>query len=71
MLDVPDWFLSAGGASGRNYWGDRSVRPIGPSSALKGRGISSSAPDALLQRMLDKIDALCGKRDWLKNCLLP
>ena len=30
-------------------------------------GISSSSADALLDRMLDKIDQLCAKRDRLKR----
>jgi hypothetical protein len=36
---------------------------------LKRAGISTSAAEALLQRMLDKIDALCGERDRLKKDL--
>lgn len=34
---------------------------------LQRAGISTSAAEALLQRMLDKIDALCGERDRLKK----
>jgi uncharacterized small protein (DUF1192 family) len=33
---------------------------------LQKAGISTSAAEALLQRMLDKIDALCAERDRLK-----
>ena len=36
---------------------------------LQRAGISTSAAEALLQRMLDKIDALCGERDRLKKDL--
>jgi hypothetical protein len=33
---------------------------------LQRAGISTGAAEALLQRMLDKIDALCAERDRLK-----
>jgi uncharacterized small protein (DUF1192 family) len=33
---------------------------------LQKAGISTAAAEALLQRMLDKIDALCAERDRLK-----
>lgn len=33
---------------------------------LQRAGISSAAAEALLQRMLDKIDALCAERDRIK-----
>jgi hypothetical protein len=33
---------------------------------LQRAGISTAAAEALLQRMLDKIDALCAERDRLK-----
>ena len=33
---------------------------------LQRAGISTAAADALLQRMLDKIDTLCAERDRLK-----
>ena len=38
---------------------------------LQRAGLSTSAAEALLQRMLDKIDALCGERDRLKKELPP
>lgn len=38
---------------------------------LQRAGISTSTAEALLQRMLDKIDALCGERDRLKKELPP
>ena len=34
---------------------------------LQRAGISTTAAEALLQRMLDKIDALCAERDRLKR----
>jgi hypothetical protein len=33
---------------------------------LRKAGISTAAAEALLQRMLDKVDALCAERDRLK-----
>jgi hypothetical protein len=33
---------------------------------LQKAGISTAAAEALLQRMLDKVDALCAERDRLK-----
>ena len=36
---------------------------------LQKAGISTSAAEALLQRMLNKIEALCGERDRLKKDL--
>lgn len=35
--------------------------------ALQRAGIPTGSADALLQRMLDKIDALCAERDRLKK----
>jgi hypothetical protein len=38
---------------------------------LQRAGISTASADALLQRMLDRIDALCIERDRLKKQLAP
>ena len=38
---------------------------------LQRAGIPTASADALLQRMLDKIDGLCVERDWLKKQLPP
>jgi hypothetical protein len=38
---------------------------------LQRAGISTASADALLKRMLDKIDALCAERDKLKAELPP
>jgi len=39
--------------------------------ALQRAGIPTASADALLQRMLDKIDGLCIERDRLKKALPP
>ena len=39
--------------------------------ALQRAGIATASADALLQRMLDKIDGLCLERDRLKKQLPP
>jgi hypothetical protein len=38
---------------------------------LQRAGIPTASAEALLQRMLDRIDALCTERDRLKKELLP
>jgi gamma-glutamyl phosphate reductase len=38
---------------------------------LQRAGIPTASADALLQRMLDRIDALCAERDRLKKELAP
>jgi hypothetical protein len=38
---------------------------------LQRAGISTASADTLLQRMLDRIDALCAERDRLKKEALP
>jgi hypothetical protein len=38
---------------------------------LQRAGIPTASADALLQRMLDRIDALCTERDRLKQQLAP
>jgi hypothetical protein len=38
---------------------------------LQRAGVSTAAAEALLQRMLDKIDGLCEQRDQLKRELPP
>jgi hypothetical protein len=38
---------------------------------LQRAGIPTASADALLQRMLDRIDALCVERDRLKKAMLP
>jgi hypothetical protein len=42
-------------------------RQRGEIKQLQRAGISTASADALLDRMLDKIDALCGERDRLKK----
>jgi hypothetical protein len=42
-------------------------RQRGEIKQLQRAGISTASADALLERMLDKIDALCAERDRLKK----
>jgi hypothetical protein len=42
-------------------------RQRGEIRQLQRAGISTASADALLERMLDKIDALCAERDRLKK----
>jgi hypothetical protein len=42
-------------------------RQRGEITQLQRAGISTASADALLDRMLDKIDALCAERDRLKK----
>jgi hypothetical protein len=42
-------------------------RQRGEIKQLQRAGISTASADALLDRMLDKIDALCAERDRLKK----
>jgi hypothetical protein len=44
-------------------------RQRGEIRQLQRAGISTAAADALLDRMLDKIDSLCAERDRLKKQL--
>ena len=45
----------------------RSTGSAARSSNCSGPGIPTASADALLNRMLDKIDALCAERDQLKK----